>query len=349
MLKIILVITMVVLKTPLNKMFKKTKYIWYNGQFLKWDDAKVHITTHALHYASLVFEGIRAYKARKGVAIFRGKDHIKRLFESAKIFLMDIEKDAGYTQEDILEAIKQLLKKNEIKEAYIRPIVFRDYTDAEDRWGFLGLNPLRCKVSVAIITFEFPPFGAPNFKLVTVPYIRPNPMSLPMMAKASANYLISQLASIYATYINTLAEKAGYLRKEGDSLIESFEGLLVDDNGFVTEGPGENIFMVKDGIIYTPPVSSQILRGITRDSVMKILQYMGYRVVERNILLSELYIADEVFMTGTAAEIKPVVEIDFRPIGDGRPGEVTKKVIEFFRKVVRGEVKEFEHWLDYID
>ncbi|MBC7119446.1 MAG: branched-chain-amino-acid transaminase, partial [Methanobacteriaceae archaeon] len=255
--------------------------IWFNGQFVEWDEAKIHVLSHVVHYGSSVFEGIRCYKNREGSAIFRLEDHVRRLFDSAKIYMIDIP----YTEEEICEAVIETVKINNLKECYIRPVVFRGHKE-------LGVNPLNCPVEVVIAAWEWGSYLGQEaleegVDVGVSTWRRMAPNTLPNMAKAGGNYLNSQLVKIEAI-------KHGY-----------DEGIMLDYNGMVSEGSGENIFIVKDGELYTPPMSSSILPGITRDSVIKLAKEMDINVKEERIPREMLYIADELFFTGTAAEITP--------------------------------------------
>lgn len=297
--------------------------IWMNGELVDWENARVHVLTHALHYGSGVFEGIRCYNTVKGPAVFRLKEHIQRFFDSAKLYFMEIP----FSQEELCRAVKDTIKANNLKECYIRPLAFRGY-------GEMGLNPLNAPVEVAIAVW---PWGAYlgeeglkhgiRVKISSFQRIAPN--VLPPTAKATGQYINSILAKLESL-------KAGY-----------DEAIMLDTRGFVSEGPGENIFVVKDGVIYTPPEHASILRGITRDSVIKIAEYLGYRVVEQDITRANLYLADEVFFTGTAAEITPIREIDGYFIGE--PGKITREIQNTFFNITKGKVREFEHWLDPLE
>ncbi len=298
-----------------------TEKIWFNGKLVNWEDAKVHVLTHALHYGSGVFEGIRCYNTDKGPAIFRLKEHVDRLFDSAKIYFMKIP----YSKSEIAEAIKEVVRANKLKECYIRPIVFRGY-------GEMGLNPLNNPVEVAIAAWEWGPYLGEEgqkkgirAKIVSIQRITPN--TLPPVAKACGQYINSILAKLEAI-------KCNY-----------DEAIMLDFRGFVSEGPGENIFVVKDEVIYTPPEYASILKGITRDSVIKLAKDMGYEVKEKDITRAFLYLADEVFFTGTAAEITPIREIDGYEIG---VGDVTKKLQKKFYEVTRGKDEKYISWLDFV-
>lgn len=296
--------------------------IWMNGELVDWKDAKIHVLTHALHYGSGVFEGIRCYNAKKGPAVFRLKEHMQRLIDSGKIYFMDIP----YSLEELIQATKDVIKANKINECYIRPIAFRGY-------GEMGLNPLNGKIDVSIAVWPWGAYlgeeGIKNgirVKISTVQRISPN--TLPPVAKASGQYINSILAKVESL-------KAGY-----------DEALMLDYRGFVSEGPGENLFIIKNGIMYTPSLSSSILAGITRDSVIRIARDLGYEVVERDITRVEVYLADEAFFTGTAAELTPIREIDNYAIG--KPGPVTRKIQDKFFNTIKGKDNTYEKWLDYV-
>lgn len=300
----------------------KAKYIWMNGEFVEWDEAKVHVLTHALHYGSGVFEGIRAYSTKKGTAVFRLTDHIKRFFKSAKIYFMEIP----YTLEELVETTKELIRKNELESCYIRPIAFRGY-------GEMGLFPLKCPVDVAIAAWTWGAYlgeeGIKNGIRVKISsFRRIDPNTLPPAAKATGQYINSILAKVEAV-------TGGY-----------DEAILLDTRGVVSEGSGENIFIVKDGKLITPATSASILEGITRHSVLTLACEMGIEVVERDIVRSDLYCADEAFFTGTAAEVVPIREVDNRPIG--KPGPITRKLQEAFYAIIRGEDSSHEEWLEYV-
>ena len=299
--------------------------IWFNGQFVEWDEAKIHVLSHVVHYGSSVFEGIRCYKNREGSAIFRLEDHVRRLFDSAKIYMIDIP----YTEEEICEAVIETVKINNLKECYIRPVVFRGHKE-------LGVNPLNCPVEVVIAAWEWGSYLGQEaleegVDVGVSTWRRMAPNTLPNMAKAGGNYLNSQLVKIEAI-------KHGY-----------DEGIMLDYNGMVSEGSGENIFIVKDGELYTPPISSSILPGITRDSVIKLAKEMDINVKEERIPREMLYIADELFFTGTAAEITPIRSVDGIKIGNGRRGPLTEKLQESFFKILRAEADDRFEWLKYIE
>ena len=303
----------------------ETKYIWFNGKFVEWNEAKIHVLTHTLHYGSGVFEGIRCYKTPKGPAIFRLRDHIERLFRSAKAIKIEIP----YTVDILSDAVAETVKVNNLDECYIRPIVFRGY-------GEMGLNPLGSPVEVVIAVW---PWGAylgeeslkRGVKVKLSPYTRIPKKAFPPNVKATGIYVNSILAKI-------------------DAVMDGYdEALMLDENGFIAEGPGENIFIVKNEVLYTPPDDSTILLGITRDSIIKIAENLGYKVEKVNIDKDMLYNADEAFFTGTATEVAPICEVDGRRIGDGKPGKLTIKLQQEYLKIVRGGNLDYEFWLTYVN
>ena len=301
---------------------EKVEKIWFNGEMVDWDKAQVHVLSHALHYGSGVFEGIRAYETPKGPAIFRLTEHIERLMDSSKIYLMPVP----YSVEQLVEATKELVRVNKLKSSYIRPIIFRGY-------GEMGLNPLNSPVDVAIATWSWGTYlgeeGMKNgIKAMISSFRRIDPNSLPPAAKATGQYINSILAKLEAIYSNYE------------------EAILLDSRGFVSEGTGENIFVVKNGVIHTPSTAASILEGITRDTVIELARDMGYEVIERDLVRSDLFLADEIFVTGTAAEITPIREVDKREIG--KPGPVTIALQEKFFAAVKGEDAKYEHWLEYV-
>ncbi|MEM3539082.1 MAG: branched-chain amino acid transaminase [Nitrososphaerales archaeon] len=302
----------------------KTDLIWMNGKFVNWDDAKIHILTHGLHYGTGVFEGIRCYETKNGPAVFRLKDHIKRLFDSAKVFMMEIP----FTMKEIFEAVKETIRVNKLKECYIRPIAFYGYKE-------MGLNPLNNPVDVAIACYPWGTYlGEEGLKkgvrCKVSSWRRIDSCMLPPLVKLTANYANSVLAKLEAL-------KCGY-----------DEAILLNSNGRVAEGPGENIFIVKDGKLITPPLSAGALPGITRDSVITIAKDHGILTIEMELSREQLFLADEAFFTGTAAEITPIREIDERVIGNGSRGPITEKLQNEFFKTVRGENKKYLDWLDFI-
>jgi len=297
---------------------RKTKKIWLNGKILDWNKAKVHILTHALHYGSGVFEGIRAYNTDKGPAVFRLDEHIKRFFNSAKTLEMVIP----FSKQEIKDAILKLIRVNKVKDCYIRPIAFFGY-------GKMGLNPKGAQVNVGIAVWPWNAYlGERPVRVKVSKYIRIHPKSTNVKAKICGHYVNSILASLQA-------------KREGYD-----EAVLLDYKGFVSEGPGENIFIVKKGKIFTP-LGDSILPGITRDSVFKIAKDLGIKVKEKRISLRELKQADEAFFTGTAAEISPIGKIDKILINKGRIGEITQKIKTFYQRIVRGKEKKYLKWLTF--
>jgi branched-chain amino acid aminotransferase len=297
--------------------------IWMNGELVAWEDAKIHVLTHGLHYGTGVFEGIRCYDTEsKGPAVFRHEDHIDRLFKSSSLYYMDIP----YTREQLRAATLELIGRNAQRSCYIRPLVYRGY-------GTMGLFPLDAPVDVAIATWEWGSYlgeeGKTNGVRARVSsWRRISGDSLIPHAKASGQYLNSILAKIES-------HKSGYE-----------EAILLDDRGFVCEGTGENLFAVRDGVILTPPQTASILDGINRKSIIQIARDLGYEVVERDIARAELYLADELFCTGTAAELTPIREVDDHPIGSGRPGEITRAVQATFEDALHGRSERYADWLD---
>ncbi|MGA2470046.1 MAG: branched-chain amino acid transaminase [Solirubrobacteraceae bacterium] len=303
----------------------QSQLIWQNGAFVAWDDAKVHVLTHGLHYGTGVFEGIRCYDTDRGPAIFRHLDHLDRLERSAKLYYMDLP----YSAAELRAATHELVVRNELRSCYIRPLAFRGY-------GELGLNPLNSPVEVVIALWEWGSYLGDEGKLAGVrakvsSWERISPRSLIPQAKASGQYLNNVLAKIESL-------KAGY-----------DEAILLDDHGRVCEGSGENIYLVRDGVILTPPQTASILDGISRRSVLAIASDLGYPIVERDIARAELYLADEVFMTGTAAELVPVREVDDHPVGSGAPGEITKVLQRAFDDALHGRGERYLDWLDLVE
>ena len=301
---------------------KAADLIWMNGEFVPWDEAKIHVLTHGLHYGTGVFEGIRCYDTEIGPAVFRHADHIDRLFKSAELYYMPIP----YTREQLRASTLDLIARNGLRSCYIRPLVFRGY-------GTMGLFPLDAPVEVCVAVWEWGAYLGEEGKRSGVrakvsSWRRISPDSLIPHAKASGQYLNSVLAKIET-------HKAGY-----------DEAILLDDLGHVCEGSGENIYVVKDGVIHTPPQTASILDGINRRAAIQIARDLGYEVVERDLARAELYLADEVYLTGTAAELVPVREIDDHVIGDGTPGELTRAVQSAFDDALYGRTERYRDWLD---
>lgn len=304
---------------PINK----TEKIWMNGSLVNWDDAKVHVLTHAMHYGSSWFEGIRCYETKRGSAIFRHHEHVQRLIDSARMYRSIVP----YTVQQLKDAVKETIRVNKLKSCYIRPLVYRGY-------GEVGVFPLGCPVDVMIAAWGWGAYLGSEaldkgIDVCISSWNRPAPNTLPTMSKAGGNYLNSQLIKMEAV-------ADGYA-----------EGIALDTSGYISEGSGENIFIVRDGVVYTPPLVSAILPGITRTTVMKLMQDAGLRLVEGLIPRELLYVADEVFFTGTAAEITPVRSIDKMNVGDGKPGPVTKKLQEMYFDIVQNG-NDKHQWLDFV-
>ncbi len=299
----------------------RAQKIWHNGQLIDWDDANIHVLSHVLHYGTSWFEGIRCYETRRGSEIFRLQEHVKRLFNSAKIYRTDIP----FSQDDVITGIIGTIQANQLKSCYIRPIVFRGM-------GTMGVDPMPASVETYIIVWEWGAYlGAEALEngvdVMTSSWRRAAPDTFPTMAKAGGNYLNSVLIKMEAT-------AQGYS-----------EGIALDVQGFVSEGSGENLFLFWEGKMITSPTASAILPGITRNSVMHLLKERGVEVIEQQIPREMLYMAEEVFLTGTAAEVTPVRSIDRIKIGAGRLGPVTARVQEDFFAYVRGEVDDRFGWM----
>ena len=303
---------------PLDKVEK----IWMDGKLVNWDDANVHILTHTLHYGSGVFEGIRAYATSQGPAVFRLTDHIVRLFDSAKMLLIDIP----FTVDELVDATKETVRVNNVESCYIRPIVYLGY-------GEMGLNPLPCPVNVSIAVWPWGTYlGDEGLKhgvrMKVSSWQRHDPNAMPPACKATGMYVNSSLAKVEAI-------KAGY-----------DEAILLSPQGYVSECTGENIYIVKDGRIISPPVSAGALEGITQKSVATIARDLGFDYEVGNILRSDLYTCDEAFVSGTAAEVVPIRSVDDREIGE--PGPITKQIQDTYFATVRGEVDQYKDWLEHV-
>lgn len=304
---------------------KPTKYIWMNGEMVAWENATVHVMSHALHYGSSIFEGIRAYNTPKGTAIFRLQPHLRRLYDSAKIYRMEIP----YTQAQLTTACQQIVRDNELKSAYLRPLVWRGY-------GTIGVNPLGSPVETMISAIEWGAYlGEEAIELgvdvCVSSWTRLAPNTMPTMAKAGGNYLSSQLIVMEAV-------QNGYV-----------EGIALDVNGVLSEGSGENLFVIRDGVIYTTPLTAAILPGITRDSVITLAKEHGYEVREQNMPREALYLADELFFTGTAAEVSPIRSVDGIQIGAGKRGAITTVLQKAFFGLFNGETEDQWGWLEYVE
>ena len=301
---------------------KRTDKIWMDGQLVPWENATVHVMTHSLHYGSAIFEGIRCYDSNEGTMIFRLDAHIKRFYNSARIYRMSIP----FAPDEVVSAIKRTIRENNIKECYIRPIAFYG-------WDEVGVNPQGNRVHLAIALWPWLPYLGEEGLKVGVrckisTWARIDPRSMPMMAKAAANYANSILARLEA-------QSEGF-----------HEAILLNGSGMVTEGTGENIFLVSDGRLKTPPLSAGILPGITRESIIDLGQKMGLKVEEINLSRSELLLADELFFSGTAAEVTPIREVDNQKIGNGVRGPITQKIQSRFFEIVRGKDPDFSAWLE---
>lgn len=304
--------------------FPGTGKIWMNGQLVEWKDATVHVASHALHYGSGVFEGARCYATRQGSACFRLDEHLQRLIHSAKIYRMTSPLDVNGWR----DAVMTTIRANAMKACYIRPLMYRGY-------GTLGVNPLDNPIDTTVIVWEWGAYlgqdaleNGVDVKIATWARMAPN--TLPAMAKSTANYANSALIKM-------------------EALIDGYsEGIALDVYGNVSEGSGQNIFLVRDGAILTPPMATSILSGITRDSIMTLARDLGFTVIETDLPRESLYIADEVFVVGTAAEVTPIRSIDKITIGQGRRGQVTEALQRAFFDVVSGEAPDTHGWLTYV-
>lgn len=300
---------------------KKAESIWMNGKLLAWEDAKVHVLSHVLHYGSSVFEGIRVYKTPAGPAVFRLDEHVRRLLESAKIYRMPVP----YSHAELRAAMLETVLANKLEECYIRPLIYRGY-------GEVGVNPAGCPIDVAIAVWEWGKYLGPEaleqgVDVCVSSWQRCAPNTMPNMAKAGSNYMNSQLIRMEAT-------TNGYV-----------EGIGLDIHGYVSEGSGENLFLVRDGVVWTTPLSGSILAGITRATMITLLGELGYPVREATIVREMLYLADEVFFTGTASEVSPIRSIDRIPIGNGSRGPVAKQLQERFFGMFDGRHEDRYGWL----
>ena len=305
-------------------MDEKAKFIWLDGKLIDWDQAQIHVLTHTLHYGLGVFEGIRCYKCQdKRSAVFRLKDHIRRLFDSAQAMMLEIP----FSKDEIYQAVIETLKTNGQKEAYIRPIVFIGD-------GTMGLYPGENPIRVSIITWGWGSYlGKEGLKqgirAKISSFTRHHVNIMMTKTKTCGNYVNSILAKLEVV-------KAGY-----------DEAIMLDTEGYVCEATGENIFIIRDEVLKTPPLTS-VLPGITRDSIITLAQDLGYKVEEKRFTRDELYIADEAFFSGTAAEVTPIREVDDRQIGEGKPGPITQKIQKLYFDVVKGKIEKYHYWLDFI-
>jgi len=303
---------------------KATEKIWMDGEFVPWGEAKIHVLSHALHYGTGVFEGMRCYDTVSGPAVFRLDDHVNRLFASAHVYMMKIP----YSPQEVKEAILETIRVNKVKDCYIRPLAFYGY-------GNLGVMPLECPVHLIISVWPWGAYlgedGLKNgIKITISSWVRLHGSMVPVTAKASGHYLNSLLSVMEA-------RSRGYI-----------EGILLDKNGNVSEGSGENIFLVKGGVLFTNDASDSILIGITRNSVIEMARDLGYEVVMKTIAKDELFSADEVFLTGTAAEVTHIREIDGRVIGPVQPGPITKEIQKTFFGAVSGKLERYRKWLTFV-
>lgn len=305
--------------------FAGTGKIWMNGKLVDWADARIHVASHVIHYGSGVFEGARCYDTKKGPAVLRLDAHMKRLLTSAKIYRME----SPFTQQQLETAVLDTIRANGFKACYIRPLMYRGYNT-------LGVNPLPCPVDVAVMVWEWGSYlGAEALEkgvdVCVSSWNRMAPNTFPSLSKTSGNYANAAL-------IRMEAEANGYN-----------EGIALDTFGYVSEGSGENIFVVRDGTIYTPPLSASILPGITRDMIMQLAQDLGYRVSQENIPRELLYIADELFFVGTAVEITPIRSVDKIKVGAGRRGPITDAIQRRFQGIITGEGPDTHQWLTFVE
>jgi branched-chain amino acid aminotransferase len=295
--------------------------VWHNGEFIPWNEATIHVASHVVSYGSCLFEGIRCYDTPQGPCIFRLKEHTDRLVNSCKIYRMELQ----FTRDELAQAMVELVLVNGVKHCYIRPVIFRGF-------GEVGVNPLKNPIEIYLLAWEWGKYlGEEALRqgvdVCVSSWHRIAPNTLPAMAKSAANYMNSQLVKMEAL-------TNGYV-----------EGISLDASGHVSEGSGENLFLVREGKIFTPPLSSSILPGITRDSVITLAQELGYPVIEQAISREMLYIADEVFFTGTAAEITPIRSVDRIVVGKGQPGPITLSLQERFLSIVQGQAEDKYGWL----
>ena len=303
-------------------------FIWHNGEFIGWNDARVHVMSHVLHYGSSVFEGIRCYNTQRGPAIFRLREHMRRLINSAKIYRMDHE----WTLDQLCDAAVGLVQRGGLEQCYLRPIIFRSLDEGRPAFGVNPFpNPLACYIGAwdwgKYLGDEAIEEGV---DVCVSSWNRLSPNSMPVMAKSGANYMNSQLIKMEAI-------KNGYS-----------EGIALDDRGYVSEGSGENIFLVHDGRVITPPLSSSILPGITRDSVIQICRELDIPIAETGLQRAALYVADELFFTGTAAEVTPIRSVDKIQIGTGKRGDITARIQQAYFRITKGEREAPGDWLTYV-
>ena len=299
--------------------------IWMDGELVDWKDAKIHVLSHALHYGSGVFEGILAYETKRGPAVWHLHEHLKRFFRSAKLYHMDLP----YSLEAITEATKEVIRANGLNACYIRPVAIRGY-------GEMGVNPLNAPVNLFIAVWPWGTYLGKDaleqgVRIKISSWRRNGQNALPSTAKATGQYINGVLAKIESL-------KAGY-----------DEAILLNEAGFVTDGSGENVFVVRDGALFTPPIQAGCLDGVTRHTVITLAQDLGYTVREENLVRTDLYNADEAFFTGTAAEITPIREVDDRMVGEGHRGPITKELQGTFFSATKGEIEKYADWLVYVN
>ncbi len=304
--------------------FNENGKVWMNGHLIPWKDATIHVASHVIHYGSSLFEGLRAYETPKGTGLFRLKDHTRRLYNSCKIYRMNVP----FSQEEFNQAVCDTIRANGYKSCYVRPIVYRGY-------GTMGVNPLANPVDCAVLVWEWGKYLGPEavengVDVKVSSWWRMAPNTFPALAKSGANYMNSQLIKM-------------------EAVLDGYEeGIALNIRGHVSEGSGENLFIVTNGTLITPPLSASVLPGITRDSIITLAKDMGIRTSEDTIPREMLYVADEVFFTGSAAEVTPIRSIDKIVIGNGRRGPLTQKLQEEFFAVINGERPDAHHWLTYI-
>lgn len=305
--------------------------VWRNGEFIDWDNARVHVMTHAIHYGSSVFEGIRAYKTERGTAVFRLNEHIQRLLNSAKVYRMDTK----LTRDEICQAAVEIVRGSEMDECYIRPVIFRGLNEEKPSFG---VNPFGAPLDCYIAAWDWGKYLGEEaleagVDVCVSSWTRITSNSLPAVAKAGANYMNSQLIKM-------------------EAILGGFsEGIALDDRGYVSEGSGENLFLVNNGKLVTPPLGASILPGITRDSIIQIARELGIEVQETTIQRAALYLADELFFTGTAAEVTPIRSVDHITVGEGKRGEITKQIQDVFFDVIHGKrpAPDNAPWLTYVN
>jgi branched-chain amino acid aminotransferase len=304
-------------KSPFNADLQ----VWMDGEVVSWHEATVHIMAHVLHYGSSVFEGVRCYKTQRGPAIFRLREHVRRLYDSARIYSMK----PVYTQEQFAGYMQDIVRLNGFEACYLRPLVYRGL-------GTPGVNPSGSPVCVAIVCWDWGKYlgddsATRGVDVCVASWARFAPNTIPALAKASANYMNGQLIKLEAV-------RNGYS-----------EGIALDPRGYISEGSGENVFLVRDGVVYTPPLSASVLPGITRDAVMTLLREEGIQVVEQDLPRETLYVSDEIFFTGTATEVVPVRSVDRAEVGDGNAGPITRLLQQRYAEIVSGAVDDRHGWL----